>query len=52
MWTCEFVLGLVSSYMDGWDKPEKKYMMTCRVAAQLKKFQDWVFVTNRKGGVK
>ena len=40
MWTCEFVFGLVSKYLDGCDKQkkkkEKKNMMTCRVAAQLK----------------
>ena len=43
MWTCEFVFGLVSSYLDGCDKQKEKKkkkkktnMMTCRVAAQLK----------------
>ena len=45
MWTCEFVFGLVSSYLDGCDKQKRKKekkkkekeknMMTCRVAAQL-----------------
>ena len=41
MWTCEFVFGLVSSYLDGCDKQKKTkktYMMTCRVAAQLKTY--------------
>ena len=39
MWTCEFVFGLVSLYLDGCDKQKrrrKKNMMTCRVAVQLK----------------
>ena len=51
MWTCEFVFGLVSSYLDGCDKQKRKKekkkkekeknMMTCRVAAQLKNKQDY-----------
>ena len=37
VWTCEFVFGLVSSYLDGCDKQKrKKNMITYRVAAQLK----------------
>ena len=39
MRTCEFVFGLVSSYLDGCDKQKRKKntnMMTYRVAAQLK----------------